>query len=170
MYPAVSKAVASKIESSEENKTIETIIARDGCFNWPYFNGQAKDILWKADNYAVINYKIEKMWSENTNQNWNRNLTEVIQKLNQMFGKDTSDVKMGLMIHNLFWNHKENMFGWLKHYGLEESIKNNETVLQSNERIVGFICLYFNVCNDDYEQMFDKILTGNFILQKNLST
>ena len=42
MYPAVSKAVASKIESSEENKTIETIIARDSCFNWPYFNGQTR--------------------------------------------------------------------------------------------------------------------------------
>ena len=63
MYPAVSKVMARQIESSEENKTIETIIARDGCFNWPYYNGQGKDILWKAGDYSVINYKIKKMWS-----------------------------------------------------------------------------------------------------------
>ena len=165
MYPAVSKVMARQIESSEENKTIETIIARDGCFNWPYYNGQGKDILWKAGDYSVINYKIKKMWSaEDTNQNWNRNFTELIQKLNQMFG-DENVTKMGLMIHNLFWSHnKEKVFGWLEYYGLQESIKNNETALQNNERINGFICLYFNICNDDYDLMFDNILAGNFNL------
>lgn len=176
MYPAVTYALAKQLDA---NKTINAMVARDDCLRWSNKYQKLEpfhpdNIGWKIRKFENLNYKLEIFWSGNydpdtfqqyNGYNYNTNLKELRHRLGQMFGLESPEAKLGLLIHSLEYEYQGilNIIPILEYWGIDESLKRNETGQQNTLRIRNSLCLTikYGICSDERLSMIDDILKGN---------